>query len=85
MKSATENAGDMIKQLSRTYNRARQSRITQEIMEIIGGRGSPRVVNAFNNTTLHLKTYSSYLKPTYVDYCQEHWTHYSGYRLDVRC
>lgn len=37
MKSATENAGDMIKQLSRTYNRARQSRITGEIMEIIGG------------------------------------------------
>ncbi len=37
MKSATENAGDMIKQLSRTYNRARQSKITGEIMEIIGG------------------------------------------------
>jgi F-type H+-transporting ATPase subunit gamma len=37
MKSATENAGDIIKQLSRTFNRARQSKITQEIMEIIGG------------------------------------------------
>ena len=37
MKSATENAGDIIKSLSRTYNRARQSKITQEIMEIIGG------------------------------------------------
>lgn len=37
MKSATENASDMIKQLSRTYNRARQSQITGEIMEIIGG------------------------------------------------
>jgi F-type H+-transporting ATPase subunit gamma len=37
MKSATENAGDMIKQLSMTYNRARQSQITGEIMEIIGG------------------------------------------------
>ena len=37
MKSATENAGDLIKSLSRTYNRARQSKITQEIMEIIGG------------------------------------------------
>ncbi|NBO21179.1 MAG: HlyD family efflux transporter periplasmic adaptor subunit, partial [Rhodobacteraceae bacterium] len=35
MKSATENAGDIIKGLSRTYNRARQSKITQEIMEII--------------------------------------------------
>ncbi|QEG40249.1 ATP synthase F1 subunit gamma [Roseimaritima ulvae] len=37
MKSATESAGDMIKQLSMTYNRARQSQITGEIMEIIGG------------------------------------------------
>jgi len=37
MKAATENAGDMIKQLSMTYNRARQSQITGEIMEIIGG------------------------------------------------
>lgn len=37
MKSATENAGDLIKQLSTTYNRARQSQITGEIMEIIGG------------------------------------------------
>jgi F-type H+-transporting ATPase subunit gamma len=37
MKSATENASDMIKELSRTYNRARQSQITGEIMEIIGG------------------------------------------------
>jgi F-type H+-transporting ATPase subunit gamma len=37
MKSATENAGDMIKQLSTTYNRARQGRITGEIMEVIGG------------------------------------------------
>jgi F-type H+-transporting ATPase subunit gamma len=37
MKSATENAGEIIKQLSMTYNRARQSQITGEIMEIIGG------------------------------------------------
>ena len=37
MKSATENADDMIKNLSMTYNRARQSQITGEIMEIIGG------------------------------------------------
>lgn len=37
MKSATENAGDMIKELSRTFNRARQAKITGEIMEIIGG------------------------------------------------
>lgn len=37
MKGATEAAGDMIQQLSMTYNRARQSQITGEIMEIIGG------------------------------------------------
>ncbi|MCA9184831.1 MAG: ATP synthase F1 subunit gamma [Pirellulaceae bacterium] len=37
MKSATENAGELIRQLSMTYNRARQSQITGEIMEIIGG------------------------------------------------
>lgn len=37
MKGATENAGDMIGQLSMTFNRARQARITREIMEIIGG------------------------------------------------
>jgi len=37
MKSATENAGEIIKQLSMTFNRARQAKITQEIMEIIGG------------------------------------------------
>jgi len=37
MKSATENASDMIKSLSTAYNRARQSQITGEIMEILGG------------------------------------------------
>jgi F-type H+-transporting ATPase subunit gamma len=37
MKSATENAGGIIKRLSMTFNRARQAKITQEIMEIIGG------------------------------------------------
>ena len=37
MKSATENASDMIRNLSQTYNRARQSQITGEIMEVIGG------------------------------------------------
>jgi F-type H+-transporting ATPase subunit gamma len=40
MKSATEAAGDMIKAISREYNRARQSRITSEIMEVIGGAQS---------------------------------------------
>jgi F-type H+-transporting ATPase subunit gamma len=37
MKSATENAGDLIHRLSMQYNRARQSRITSELMDVIGG------------------------------------------------
>ena len=37
MKNATDNAGDMIEHLTRTYNRARQAQITQEIAEIVGG------------------------------------------------
>jgi len=37
MKGATENAGDMISNLSMQYNRARQSQITSELSEIIGG------------------------------------------------
>ncbi len=37
MKQATENADDMIKTLSREYNRARQAQITKEIAEVIGG------------------------------------------------
>ncbi len=37
MKQATENADDMIKSLTRLYNRARQAGITKEILEVIGG------------------------------------------------
>jgi len=37
MKNATDNADDVIAILSRTYNRARQAQITQEISEIVGG------------------------------------------------
>ena len=37
MKAASENAAGLIKNLSRRYNRARQSQITGEIMEILGG------------------------------------------------
>ena len=36
MKNATDAAGDLIKQLNRDYNRARQGKITQEIAEIVG-------------------------------------------------
>lgn len=37
MKSATDNAGEMLQTLTRSYNRARQAAITQEIAEIVGG------------------------------------------------
>jgi F-type H+-transporting ATPase subunit gamma len=37
MKSATDNADDLIKALTRDSNSARQAEITQEIMEIVGG------------------------------------------------
>lgn len=37
MKSATENAGNIIDDLTISYNRARQAAITEEITEIVGG------------------------------------------------
>ncbi|MEL7296437.1 MAG: F0F1 ATP synthase subunit gamma, partial [Pseudomonadota bacterium] len=37
MKSATDNAGDLIDSLQLQYNKARQAAITQEISEIVGG------------------------------------------------
>jgi hypothetical protein len=37
MKSATDNAEELIKNLSRIMNRARQDSITTEIMEIVSG------------------------------------------------
>jgi F-type H+-transporting ATPase subunit gamma len=37
MKAATENADEMIRDISMRYNRARQSQITSELAEIIGG------------------------------------------------
>jgi len=37
MKSATDNAGEIIKELNLLYNKARQAAITQEISEIVGG------------------------------------------------
>jgi F-type H+-transporting ATPase subunit gamma len=39
MRNATENAQDMIKQLTADYNRARQTQITRELLDIIGGTG----------------------------------------------
>ncbi|WP_448318189.1 F0F1 ATP synthase subunit gamma [Streptomyces sp. CO7] len=40
MKSATDNAGELIETLSRLANAARQAEITQEISEIVGGAGA---------------------------------------------
>lgn len=37
MKSATDNAGEIISKLQLAYNKARQAAITQEISEIVGG------------------------------------------------
>jgi len=37
MKNATDSADDMIKDLTRWFNRARQAQITQEIAELVGG------------------------------------------------
>ena len=37
MKNATDNAGEILEVLKRTYNRQRQAAITQEISEIVGG------------------------------------------------
>ena len=37
MKSATENADDIIRDLSMSYNRTRQGQITGELLEVMGG------------------------------------------------
>lgn len=37
MRSAADNAGEMVRLLTQSYNRARQSQITTEISEIVGG------------------------------------------------
>ena len=39
MRAGTENADDMIRDLTRRYNRLRQGQITTELAEILGGRG----------------------------------------------
>jgi F-type H+-transporting ATPase subunit gamma len=37
MDKATDNAGELLKDLRLTYNRSRQAAITKEILEIVGG------------------------------------------------
>ncbi len=46
MKSATDNASDLIRQLTRLANSARQAEITQEISEIVGGANALADANA---------------------------------------
>ena len=37
MNNASENASDLITQLTLVYNKARQASITQQILEVVGG------------------------------------------------
>jgi F-type H+-transporting ATPase subunit gamma len=37
MKSASDNAGDLIEEFQLIYNKARQAAITKELSEIVGG------------------------------------------------
>jgi F-type H+-transporting ATPase subunit gamma len=46
MKSATDNAGEIISHLVRSFNRARQAQITQEISEIAGGAEALKAARA---------------------------------------
>jgi F-type H+-transporting ATPase subunit gamma len=37
MSNASENAGELMKSLTLSYNKARQAAITQELLEVVGG------------------------------------------------
>jgi F-type H+-transporting ATPase subunit gamma len=37
MRNATENANDLLKDLTMTYNKVRQQSITEEMLDIVGG------------------------------------------------
>ena len=52
MKSATDNADELITKLSRVMNRARQDSITTEIMEIVGGAEALRAGQSEDNDLL---------------------------------
>jgi len=52
MKSATDNAEDLITKYSRAMNRARQDAITTEIMEIVGGAEAMRAAKAHDGDLL---------------------------------
>jgi F-type H+-transporting ATPase subunit gamma len=52
MKSATDNAEDLITSLRRVMNRARQDAITTEIMEIVGGAEALRQASSHSEDLL---------------------------------
>ena len=52
MKSATDNAQELILKLSRKMNQARQDAITTEIMEIVGGAEAMRAGRSSNEDLL---------------------------------
>ena len=52
MKSATDNAEELIINLTRVMNRARQDAITTEIMEIVGGAEALKQAKGSNDDLL---------------------------------
>jgi F-type H+-transporting ATPase subunit gamma len=74
MKSATDNAEELIKNLSRIMNRARQDSITTEIMEIVGGaealasdRGDERGSRRIPTVELDLIAAGALARPAIAD------------------
>ena len=43
MRNATDSAGEMVQELTRTYNKARQAAITNEILDIAGATEALKV------------------------------------------
>ena len=67
MKSATDNADELIKTLSRVMNRARQDSITTEIMEIVGGAEALRQSQSTGTDLLIDHTFARRPVPRHLD------------------
>jgi F-type H+-transporting ATPase subunit gamma len=50
MKNATENAQELIEDLTLTYNKVRQANITREMIEIATGAQAPSVTGGLTKT-----------------------------------
>jgi F-type H+-transporting ATPase subunit gamma len=72
MKSASDNADELIKTLSRIMNRARQDSITTEIMEIVGGAEALRQSQGGEEDTLVDHTFPDDLFPAISSDPQRH-------------